>query len=78
LVIRGRGGTCQVVYLINLSKRQRPGDIVPKQLEAAVATKMGHVFFSAREKVIHTDDVMSVVDEACAEVGTYKARSSGY
>lgn len=72
LVVNRRRWTGQVVDLVHLNI-ERKGNIVAHELEVRVIEQMGDVVLGAGEEVVQTDDVMSVVQKALAQMRAEKA-----
>jgi hypothetical protein len=72
-------GTCragQVVDLIGFHI-ERKRDVVTLQFEVGVAVKMSYIPLRPREEVVDAEHLMSVPDQAIAQMRAEKARAAG-
>jgi hypothetical protein len=67
LVVNRRGGTGEVVNLINFEKNGK-GDVVSHELEVTLFKEMRDIPLPAREIIIEADDIMPFVHEPFTEV----------
>lgn len=72
LVMNGRCRTGQVVDLVHLDV-EREGHIVAHELKVRMIEQMDNVVLGAGEEIIEADDVMAIVQQAFAEMGSEKA-----
>ena len=77
LVVDRRGRTSQIVNLIGLDI-ERKGHIVADQIEAMVVDDAIDVAAGAGEKVIDTDDIGAVLEQALAQVRAEKSGTAGH
>ena len=77
LVMAGGGGTGQVVDFIHFEEdRQR--DVVADELEVWTVQQVTDVRFLAGEKAVHAEDVVSLFDQALAEVRAEEPGPAGH
>ena len=76
LVMNGRCRARQVVDLIHFDI-EREGHIVAHQLEVRVIEQMGDVVLDAGEEIVKADDVVTVVQQALAEMRAEEAGAAG-
>ena len=77
LVVARRGGTGQVVDLVDLQE-DRQGDVVADQLEVGPAKQVGDVRLLAGEEVVQADDVVPPLQQPLAEMRAEKAGPAGH
>ena len=71
---RGRAG--QVVDAVGFHV-QREGDVVAHHLEVVMVHQVRDVALAAGEVVVHTDDIVAVLQQPLAQVRTEKAGAAG-
>ena len=71
-----RGRTRHVVNLVDL-QMDRHGDIVTDQFKIGSVQQTGDVRFLAGEKIVQTNNVVTVVDQPFAKVRTQKTGAAG-
>ncbi len=76
LVMDGRGRTGQVIDLVDLDI-ERKGDVMPEQLEIGPFQQVADILLGSGKKVIQAEDIVLVVYQAVAKMGTQKAGSAG-
>jgi uncharacterized iron-regulated protein len=76
LVVDWAGGACQVPYLVNLHI-ERKSHIMPLELEMSMTEQMRNVALLASEQVVHTQDVLPLLDEPVAQVGSEESGAAG-
>jgi hypothetical protein len=76
LVVGGRCGTRKVVDPVDL-ELEGINHIVPDEFESGIANEMVNVRLATGEKIIQTDDIVSLFDKSVAEMGAEKPGSSG-
>jgi hypothetical protein len=72
LVVGGRSRTCKIVNSINL-ELERVDHVVTDEFESGVPVQVMNVRFATGEKVVETNDIMSLFNKSLTEVGTEKA-----
>jgi hypothetical protein len=75
LVVRRRGGTGEVVDLVHLIL-ERVDDVVPHKFEGGWPAG-ARCWFPPGEKIVEADDLVPVLEQAIAEMGTQKAGAAG-
>ena len=76
LVMDGRGRTGQVVDLVHLHV-EGIGNVMTHELEVMVVEQRHDIVLCPGEEVVHTEDVVTLVQQPVAEVGTQKAGAAG-
>ena len=76
LVVRRRGRAGEVVNLIHL-KLEGLNHIVPHELKVRVAHQVQHIALTTREKVVHANDLVALVEQTLTQMGSQKTRTSG-
>jgi len=76
LVMNGRSRAGEVVDFVSFHI-QRKRHVVPHQLEAGVVHQVGDVLLAAREEVVHTQHVVTGLNEPVAEVGAQETSTAG-
>ena len=77
LVMNGRCRPGQVVDLVHLHV-EGIGDIMTHELEMMVVEQRHYIVPCSSEKVVDTEDVVTLVQQPVAEVGAQKAGAAGY
>ena len=71
LVVSRRSGARHVVDLIDFEKdRQR--DVVTNQFKIRLVQQVSHIGLLARKEIVQANDVVALLDQTFAEVGTKK------
>jgi hypothetical protein len=74
--VRGRCGTRKVVDPVHL-KLEGINHIVPDEFKSGISDEMLNVRLATGEKIIQTDDIVTLFDKSVAEMGAEKPGSSG-
>ena len=75
LVVRRRGRAGEVVNLIHL-KLEGLNHIVPHELKVRVVHQVQHIALTTREKVVHANDLVALVEQTLTQMGSQKARAA--
>ena len=76
LIVDRRRGTCQIVNLIDFQIEGK-GDIMADKLKMTVVHQMINIPLVSCEKIVNTDDIVSVLQKPLAEMGAEKTASAG-
>ena len=76
LIMDGRGRTGQVIDLVHLHV-EREGNVVAHEFEVRIVQQCQDVVLGPGEEVVHTQDVVTFVQESFAEVGAEKTGAAG-
>jgi len=76
LVVDGRGGTGEVVDLVDFDV-EREAHVVAHEFESRVAQEVGNVVLAARVEVVQAQHVVSLPEQALAKVGPEEAGTAG-
>jgi hypothetical protein len=74
--VRGGGRTGKIVDPVHL-ELERIDDVVPDYLEARIGSQVLDVGFPAGEEIIKADDLVTLVDQAFAQMRTQESGSAG-
>ena len=74
--MRRRGGAGEIVDLVDL-ELERIDHVVAHKLEIRVPQEVGDVELAAGKEVVDRHDIVAVLEEAFAEMGTEKAGAAG-
>jgi hypothetical protein len=77
LIVNGRSRTRQIVNLIDLHIK-RKGNVVTKEFKIGISDQMSDISLGPRIEIVHTEDIVSILEETLAEMGTQKPRPSGH
>ena len=76
LIVNGRGGTCQIIDLVDL-EQDGLRNIMPHQFICGVAHQMSDVLLTAGKKVIEAYDLVPIFNKPFAQVRTDKTGTAG-
>jgi hypothetical protein len=74
--VRGGSGAGEVVDAIYL-ELEGVDHVVTDELKAGISNEMLDIGLASSEEVVEADDVMSLLNEAIAEVGTKESGTAG-
>jgi len=77
LIVDRRCRTGQVVDLIDLHIK-REGNVMAKELKIRIPYQVGDISLGSREEIVDTEDIVSVLEETLAEMGTQEPGPSGH
>jgi len=76
LVVDGRGRAGQIVYFVHFDI-QRKGDVVAQQFKIGPAQKVLDVPFLAGEVIVHTKDIIALLNQPFAQVRSQESCPAG-
>ena len=75
LIVDRSSGTSQVVDFVNLHI-EREGDVVANKFKIRISQQMDDIPLGPRIEIVDTEDIVSILEETLAEMGTQESSPS--